>query len=792
MTDLQGPPIPGSKRRRLRGSCDKCRSRKIRCDSSQMPGNRCSNCISFNTECTHTATKATSKTPETQAAPKEKTPQVTEGISDVRAHVAAIVSQATSYIKDADVRGILLDVARYARRLENQLESNSRSPSLASSPGAANSPPPQRIKEEDEDSVNGILTERFDRFSLDYELDRYFGPSSHFDLISTAMDIKESFENPSLPKEVGPSTKRPLFWRSPWEYDHLEREEVFPPLIFPEPDLLQSLVELYFTKVNIILTLLHRHSFEESLASGLHFVDRQFGSTVLGVCALAAKYSDDPRVLLEGTNSRLSAGWKYFCQLDPRRQSFLKPFTIYEAQVICLYIFYGQGSSAPDGCWGMSGNGIRYAQEVGVHLRGRFEDKVLDERWKRVFWSLLCIDTLGSSFSGRPRATTFDDYTIDYPIECDDEYWQPSDPAMAFKQPPGTPSVMSYAAVFFKLVEIIGIAQRTIFLVNRKNQSTTSILDAVAHIDSALNAWSDTIPEHLRWDPHIENPIFAVQSAVLYSCYYNVQMQVHRIFITPALECAIPGGPSRNNYSSIAICASSARACIHVVDTTVKKGLLCDPHILHSVFDACILLLLNVWGGRYIGLVIDPKKCLQDVDSCLRIFRAYETRWQLAGRQHDIIMELMNAVHVDTQYTPNPLKRTRDHDPEPSADVLPELDDWSSQPSFSSIPSSVDADSLFALPLHTEDLGRLPVYQPLDFGKGPLDGMSFPNPVADISIAPEFAANPDLNSVRIPDSLALLTGTPAGYDWDDWGKYITSMEELIQNLDRPDLNTVVT
>ncbi|KAJ7157934.1 hypothetical protein C8R43DRAFT_370715 [Mycena crocata] len=46
-------PAPGSKRRRLRGACDTCRQRKIRCDSGKMPGNVCSHCIAFNTQCTH-------------------------------------------------------------------------------------------------------------------------------------------------------------------------------------------------------------------------------------------------------------------------------------------------------------------------------------------------------------------------------------------------------------------------------------------------------------------------------------------------------------------------------------------------------------------------------------------------------------------------------------------------------------------------------------------------------------------------------------------------------------------
>jgi hypothetical protein len=46
----------------------------------------------------------------------------------------------------------------------------------------------------------------------------------------------------------------------------------------------------------------------------------------------------------------------------------------------------------------------------------------------------------------------------------------------------------------------------------------------------------------------------------------------------------------------------------------------------NAVFDACIVLLLNVWGGRQVGLAVDPQKCLQDVEMCLRIFRIYESR----------------------------------------------------------------------------------------------------------------------------------------------------------------------
>jgi hypothetical protein len=99
-------------------------------------------------------------------------------------------------------------------------------------------------------------------------------------------------------------------------------------------------------------------------------------------------------------------------------------------------------------------------------------------------------------------------------------------------------------------------------------------------------------------------------------------------------------------------------------------------------------------------------------------------------------MELMNAANINVQYTPNPLKRGRDNDPEASSsDVAQEIADInegaSSQQFFSSAASSFDIDALFALPMYTEDLGRLPVYEPLNWdswGKDSQQSMLQPDP----------------------------------------------------------------
>ena len=51
---------------------------------------------------------------------------------------------------------------------------------------------------------------------------------------------------------------------------------------------------------------------------------------------------------------------------------------------------------------------------------------------------------------------------IDYPIECDDEYWENEDPALAFKQPPGKPSTVAFFNYTLRLNKIHAYALRTI------------------------------------------------------------------------------------------------------------------------------------------------------------------------------------------------------------------------------------------------------------------------------------------------------------------------------------------
>ena len=53
-------------------------------------------------------------------------------------------------------------------------------------------------------------------------------------------------------------------------------------------------------------------------------------------------------------------------------------------------------------------------------------------------------------------------FDVDFPIDCDDEYWEHPDPQQAFKQPPDKPSTISFFISFLKLTNILAFAHRTI------------------------------------------------------------------------------------------------------------------------------------------------------------------------------------------------------------------------------------------------------------------------------------------------------------------------------------------
>ena len=51
---------------------------------------------------------------------------------------------------------------------------------------------------------------------------------------------------------------------------------------------------------------------------------------------------------------------------------------------------------------------------------------------------------------------------MDLPLAVDDEYWETEDPALAFRQPPGKPDLVTAFNLWVRLTQICAFAIRTI------------------------------------------------------------------------------------------------------------------------------------------------------------------------------------------------------------------------------------------------------------------------------------------------------------------------------------------
>ena len=185
-------------------------------------------------------------------------------------------------------------------------------------------------------------------------------------------------------------------------------------------------------------------------------------------------------------------------------------------------------------------------------------------------------------------------FDVDYPIECDDEYWKPNgDLGQAFQQPCGKTSAITTFVYQLKLCEILAYALRTLYA-TKKSKIKLGLIGndgehrIVAELDSSLNKWKDSLPEVrkscryslqlnplksliiVRWDPNQKDSTFFNHTVLLYSTFFYIQIQVHRPFLTKKSDLSLV---------SLAICTNAARSCIHLLEVALTRGLALSPII---------------------------------------------------------------------------------------------------------------------------------------------------------------------------------------------------------------------
>ncbi|KAJ7779436.1 fungal-specific transcription factor domain-containing protein [Mycena maculata] len=819
-----GSTVP-AKKRRIQRACDICRQKRRACDGLRMSNRKCTYCIENGLECIYSGAATTTKRKsytqvlEARLALTEKLLHKLSATESGRVGHSPAASGSSEWSKDSPVHQAAKSPSTSTRSIDPTL--GPAVELLAMTIRTMSQPPP--VPHGDDLGYTELVKDIQD-LSINNHGDRFLGKSSGAMLVKAAVRAKQGYTASETEFEFG--SRRMQYWSStPWKRPPKKSHYAFPPA-----DVLSSLIQLYFTHTNIYLPLLHRPTFERAVAENLHLRDDKFAVNLLLVCAVASRFSDDPRVF--DASKPLSCGYDFFAQIEtPLEDRVFDAPTLYDLQYCCLATQFLEGS-APQANWPLIGMGIRLAQEVGAHRRQlNTRPSVESELWKRAFWVLVHYDRQVSCTLGRPCALHYDDFDIDLPTECDDEYWETEDPAQAFRQLPGKPSRVAFFNAYLRLSNILAFSLRILYSLNKTKDLLAVRDDAweehlVAELDSALNKWVDEIPEHLRWDPHRADLVFFRQSVALYCGYYYVQMTTHRPFI-PTIRQAAPTA-----LPSLAICTNAARSCSHVAEVSCQRmGQTPVIILLPALTTAGIVLLLNVWSGHRTGLAPHMNSTIDEVHKCMRAMRVLETRWQMAGMFWDILSELANVGHVtlplatpsppalnSTDVTPaaptNPHKRGHESD---GADdtrymqvqaQLPSFQDAGALDAFdNSTPFAwVGAPQQYALPMYSEDLGRLPVYPQSDFvsyaTQPPAQGSRYPmQPWAELPnfasatsgvFAPAPAADAldlgpsaeDIRSMIDNDAITMWANAPMSLGVNEWGTYFSAMNDINQDQER--------
>ncbi|KAI0682881.1 fungal-specific transcription factor domain-containing protein [Cytidiella melzeri] len=647
-------------------ACDKCRSKKIRCNGG--PGQRCNNCIAGNHDCTY-VTNAKKRYPDLARIEELETQLANMNKLLNKLHPGVDFTPALNGFVD---NNSLWMVDPTNSRITKTAEE-----SLPLPPPPISRKPDAEVEDWDPSDDDGcshpsLLERSFKAMSIQTGPPRFLGKASRFFFFKKAFEYKQEHDGAEPNSMAEPGTqlpwkrKSPELWvQQPWIIPILQVRES-PQYSFPEADLITSLVDLFFENTGSFLPLLHRITFEQQMNSGLHFTDEGFGSVMLLVCALGARFSEDPRVLQDNTDSWYSAGWKWFGQVQSTRKLIsVRPPRLFDLQICCLAGLYLHQSILSQAAWGVVGHGLRIAQEMGAHRKKRYARKptVEGELMKRAFWILIALDGALCSSFGRTCVLHDEDYDVEFPIECDDEYWLDTEGNALFQQPAEKPSKLTFFKYFLRLKRIHVFALRTVYAINRSKAALGRVgpqweQDIVANIDSALNAWVDSVPEHLRWDPHRENLVFFNQSVSLWIGYHNLQINIHRAFI-PGPSAAQSTLMSR---ASLAICTNAARASIHIMETQAHR---LGPDSLaapsqNALFTATVVLLLNIWGSKR---HTESHRDVEEVHKAWEMLKAMQRRSFGASRYCAILSDLANVGDIPLPKTPaTAYKRPRSPD----------------------------------------------------------------------------------------------------------------------------------
>ncbi|KAK5170380.1 DNA-binding transcription factor cat8 [Saxophila tyrrhenica] len=558
---------------RIAQACDRCRSKKIRCDGVRPTCSQCSN-VGF--EC------KTSDKLSRRAFPRGYTESLEERVRALESEVRDLKDLLDEKDEKIDMLSRLHSQSTHAF----QLQSPRRTSTESAEPKSQKETPVESPAEKED-----LFKVQQSPYLLDGEgTDSYFaGTSSSRTFIEAfkqkvqekGQSTSEIYTDNLLPHSVKSSDtggeEKEVVWKAP------------PRLVSDQ------LVNVFFQEWAPVFPVLHRPTFltlyEKYVADSEQVTDKAELAQlnlVFGIAALSSgtRKSDD----LESFQSQ----WKAAIDAVLKENSMPTLQALVLAQIFCIL----QGDYTA--LLTYKGLSTTLSARLGLHQsQKRFTLGTLTcETRKKVFWTLYTVDCFSAVSLGLPKHIKDADVHCEFPTDADDEYvtergFQPT--------LPGESTKVSSALALFRAALILSKVLEEVFPAKTSYELS---LKKLSDLSDELDNWSSSLAPHLRLQFVQDKPSTGTvnsRSPILSLAYHYIRALIQR----PAICSSSLGGRSS---SSMIIMANSCKHIVQIIQLLNERGL---------SFAFCLnrdeLLVTAGFGLLFQGLTLDPSsKILKD------------------------------------------------------------------------------------------------------------------------------------------------------------------------------------
>ncbi|KAJ4993350.1 transcriptional activator protein acu-15 [Stagonosporopsis vannaccii] len=484
--------VGSSSQARIAQACDRCRSKKIRCDGIRPS---CTQCTNVGFEC------KTSDKLSRRAFPRGYTESLEERVRLLEGEVREL----KELLDEKDEK---IDMLSRIHSHSPQALTNARRPSVPS-------PPTLEVREESQDKDDTFKVQQPLLLVDDTNSDSYFVGSSSGRLFVEAFKQKAQ-ETGRLSADITSNAFFGAAAKSPASPSKRRVSFKAPPRLVSD-----QMINIFFQEWAPLFPVLHRPTFlglyEQFVSNPEGLTNKSIAQLNLcfGIAALSSESRDSEDI------ASFEAQWQGAIDTFLMDNDLATLQCLVLAQVYCLL----KGDYSP--VLKYKGLAVSLSQRLGLHQsQKRFALGALaSETRKKVFWSLYTVDCLSSAHLGLSKLIREEDVHCEYPVDADDEYVTEKGflPTL-----PGESTKLSSALALFRLSRILSRALAELYPTSPTHDIA---FRTVASLTDELEEWQSNLAPHLKLTFAQDKPSTNVTSSrapILSLAYYHVQSLIYR------------------------------------------------------------------------------------------------------------------------------------------------------------------------------------------------------------------------------------------------------------------------